>query len=266
MAVVGGSPRQRVAPMSDASVRECYDRSADAYAQHADRLAYRHLAEPLLRALEGTDGPVLDVCSGAGALGRRLARPVAVDLSRGQLTRNPVPIRVQADAMRLPFAADAFGAAGSAFGLNQVPEPARLVGEMARVAPTVAVLTWERPTEPFRPKQVVLRVIERHLGASRSPVGERIDRRTEAVGSEVVVRALLRQAGLRAEVRTTAVPVPWPGARAFVDYRLSLLGVEPLLDDPRAVRREAVDAVEGLARDDLEWCPRLVLGTGRRSR
>jgi hypothetical protein len=128
-----------------------------------------------------------------------------------------------------------------------------MVGEMARVAPLVGVLTWERPTGPFTPKQVVLQVIERQLGAARSPVGERIDGWTEAVGSESAVRALLRQAGVESEVRTVSVSVPWPGAREFVEYRLSLLGVESLLRDPAAVRGEAVGALEALPPAELEW-------------
>ena len=249
--------------MSATSIERSYDRSAAAYARYADRLVYRHLAEPLARALEGP-GQVVDVCSGTGALARRLVRAVAVDLSRAQLAHNPVSSRVQADAVRLPFADDAFGAAGSAFGISHVPEPLLLVGEMARVAPLVGVLTWERPAEPFTPKQVVLQVIERHLGSSRSPVGERIDEWTGAVGSESAVRALLRRAGLETEVRTVGVSVPWPGAHAFVEYRLSLLGIESLLGDPRAVRGEAVAAVEALPAAETVWRPRLVLGVGRR--
>jgi hypothetical protein len=158
------------------------------------------------------------------------------------------------------------GAAGSAFGLNQVPDPARLVGEMRRVAPVVAVLTWERPTKAFPPKLAVLRVVERHTGQVRSPTGMRVDRWSEAVGSEAAVDSLLGQAGLDSDVRTVEVPLPWPGAQAFVEYRLSLLGIEPLLADPQTVRRDAVAAVEALTPADLEWRPRLILGVGHRPR
>jgi hypothetical protein len=42
------------------------------------------------------------------------------------------------------------------------------------------------------------------------------------------------------------------------------VGVAGLVDDPAAIRREAIAAVAALPPDTLPWSPRLVLGVGRR--
>ena len=60
------------------------------------------------------------------------------------------------------------------------------------------------------------------------------------------------------------VDLPWPGAAAFVDYRLATVGVAGLVDDPATVRRQAIAAVAALPPEALPWAPRLVLGVGRR--
>ncbi|MFL5881915.1 MAG: hypothetical protein ACJ782_17950, partial [Actinomycetota bacterium] len=70
--------------------------------------------------------------------------------------------------------------------------------------------------------------------------------------------------GLRCEVAEVSVDLPWPGAAAFVDYRLATLGMAGLVDDPAAIRREAIAAVAALPPDTLPWTPRLGLGVGRR--
>jgi hypothetical protein len=42
------------------------------------------------------------------------------------------------------------------------------------------------------------------------------------------------------------------------------VGVVGLVEDPAAIRREAIAAVAALPPDTLPWTPRLVLGVGRR--
>ena len=241
-----------------------YDASASGFARSADRLVYAYLARPLARALADADGPVLDVAAGSGALGRLLPVAVALDLSAAQLRHNPLPARLQADAERLPFRDGAFAAAGCAFGVNHFPDPGAALAEMARVAPVVGVLTWTRPEAPYLPKQAVVEVVARHAGSERSPAGLLADELGERVGSPAAVRALLEGAGLRAEVAEVEVDLPWPGAAAFVDYRLATVGVAGLVEDPATVRREAIAAVAALPPDSLPWTPRLVLGVGRR--
>jgi SAM-dependent methyltransferase len=242
---------------------EAYDASAASFARSADRLVYSYLARPLARALAEAGGPVLDVAAGSGALGRLLPAAVALDLSAAQLRHNPLAARLQGDAERLPFRDDTFAAAGCAFGINHFPDPAAALGEMARVAPRVGVLTWVRPEAPYLPKQAVMEVVARHAGSDRSAAGLLADELGERVGSPTAVRALLDGAGLRAEVAEVAVDLPWPGAAAFVDYRLATVGVAGLVD-PAAIRREAIAAVAALPPDTLPWSPRLVLGVGRR--
>ncbi len=133
---------------------------------------------------------------------------------------------------------------------------------MARVAPLVGLLTWARPEEPYAPKLAVMEVVTRHAGADRTVAGAVADELGERVGSPAAVQGLLAGAGLRPEVREVAVDLPWPGAAAFVDYRLATVGVAGLVDDLAAVRREAIAAVAALPREVLPWRPRLVLGVG----
>jgi ubiquinone/menaquinone biosynthesis C-methylase UbiE len=242
-----------------------YDRSAGGFSAFADAAVYRYLTDPLAQALAEVIGPVLDVASGSGAVGRQLRWAMACDLSVGQLAHNLLAAKVCADAERLPFAADAFAGASCAFGLNHFPDPAAAVAEMARVAPVVGVLTWLRPAPGYAPRQVVLDVIAAHVGTARTEAGEAIDQMAEAVGSQATVGALLAGAGLVADVREVPVDVPWPGTEAFVDYRLSLFGKAADAADPGLLRRDAIAAVNRLPADLLAWRVPLVLGLGRRT-
>jgi hypothetical protein len=135
---------------------------------------------------------------------------------------------------------------------------------MARVAPLVGVLTWTRPEAPYLPKEAVLEVVARHAGSDRTAAGLLADELGERVGSPAAVGALLEGAGLRPEVAEVEVDLPWPGAAAFVDYRLATVGVAGLVEDPAIVRREAIAAVAALPPGSLPWTPRLVLGVGHR--
>jgi SAM-dependent methyltransferase len=241
-----------------------YEQSAAGFAAYADRFVYRHLAAPLAEALAHVQGRVLDVATGAGALGRLLPEAVGLDIARDLLDRNPLARLVQGSAQRLPFRADAFAAAASSFGINHCPHPEIAVREMARVAPVVGLLTWARPAAAYRPRELVLGLIERHAGSRRTPEAQIVDRLTDRLGSEDAIGALLRGVGLTAEVRTVLAEVPWPGAAPFVEYRLSLLGATSLLRDVDGFRREAIAALEALPAEAWAWTPRLVLGLGRR--
>lgn len=242
-----------------------YDCIADGFAGTADLHVYRFLAAPLARALAGVAGRVLDVASGTGALARQLGDVVALDLSGAQLAHNPVRPRVQADAEALPFPDASFAAAACAFGVNHFPDPAAAVAEMARVAPLVGVLTWERPERVFAPKQTVLDLLAARVGHHRTELGLALDSMGDTVGSVAAITALLTQAGLVADVRTVTPELPWPGPEAFVDYRLSLPGVASLVEGDPDFRREAISAVAALPAAACRWRPRLVLGLGRTS-
>jgi len=242
-----------------------YDAAAASFARSADRLVYTYLARPLARALAGSGGPVLDVAAGSGALGRLLPDAVALDLSAAQLRHNPLAARLQGDAERLPFRDDAFAAAGCAFGINHFPDPGAAVAEMARVAPLVGVLTWTRPEPPYAPKRAVMDVLARRAGSDRTAVGALADRLAERVGSPAAIRSLLEGAGLRPQVSEVRVDLPWPGAAAFVDYRLATVGVAGLVDDPAAVRREAIAAVSALPPRPFPGRPGWCWGSGAAS-
>jgi hypothetical protein len=106
--------------------------------------------------------------------------------------------------------------------------------------------------------------VARRAGSDRTAAGRLADELGERVGSPAAVRSLLEGAGLRPTVAEVEIDLPWPGAAAFVDYRLATVGVAGLVDDPAAVRREAIAAVTALPPETLPWSPRLVLGVGRR--
>lgn len=120
---------------------------------------------------------VLEIGSGAAQCSRWLAahgaEPVALDLSAEMLRRGrglgrrggPVVAMVQADAARLPFAADAFDSACSAYGgLPFVADSARVLREVARVVrpggrwvfSVTHPLRWALPDDPG-PEGLVVR-------------------------------------------------------------------------------------------------------------
>jgi ubiquinone/menaquinone biosynthesis C-methylase UbiE len=248
-------------------VRKEYDRVAPAFRRIADPLVYRFLARPLVDAVAGalgsTPGPVLDVAAGTGAFGRAFAHVVAVDISSGQLSANPSNRRVQADVERLPFGADTFAAVGCAFGINHLERPAVALGEMARVAPIVAVTTWSRPEVDYAPKRIFQEAIERRGGCARSSFGRVLDELSDRVGSVPAVTELLMCAGLEPCVRQVEVEVPWLGWDTFLDYRLAMPSSAQLVDRD-ALRAEMADAIAQLEDDDLAWRPQVVVGVGRR--
>jgi SAM-dependent methyltransferase len=247
-------------------IARSYDHNPSGFATLADRLVYRHLAASLAGALEDAGGPVLDVATGTGALGRLLRGSVGVDLSRGLLAANPLERRVCGDAERLPFRSGAFSAAGCAFGINHFPQPEAAIAEMARVAPRVGLLTWERPeATPHAPKLALLDAIAAHTGEAHTEAGLLVDDMSERVGSREAVRALLSSAGLDARVTTVTVEVPWPGTDEFVEYRLAMHSGELTRAQRDAITRQARRAIDALPEGSRRWSPRLVLGIGRRS-
>lgn len=245
-------------------VSESYGTNPAGFLQYADALVYSHLAVPLAEAAQRLGRRFLDVASGTGALARLLPDVIAVDLSHGQLTMNPTSRRVQADGEHLPFRAHSFDVSASAFGINHFPSPETGVAEMARVGEMVALSTWVRPERAvYQPKEVVLAIIERHLGRRKTPTGEALDRMSEAVGSEGAIRAVIASAGLTPSVWTAAIEVPWPGAEPFVDYRLSMMGTDEKRADRDALRSEAIAAVNLLPNKELVWRPEVIVAVGR---
>jgi SAM-dependent methyltransferase len=140
---------------SERASRRWWDADADDYlAEHAQDIGeadfvwcpegLREADARLLGDVTGAD--VLEVGAGSAPCSRWLRRqgahPVGLDLSRGMLrhaaalgaaTGIPVPL-VQAGAERLPFRANSFDLACSAFGaVPFVADPGRVMAEVARV-------------------------------------------------------------------------------------------------------------------------------------
>ena len=108
---------------------------------------------------------VLDLAAGTGVstveLARGGARAVACDFSLGMLRsgralrrRRAIVRFVAGDALRLPFADASFDAAVMSFGLRNVADVPRALGELARVVRPggrVVICEFSRPTfPPFR--------------------------------------------------------------------------------------------------------------------
>jgi hypothetical protein len=243
-------------------------------AAHADHRVYPHLVRPLVDALGEAPGgpwwdggapagPILDLAAQGGDLSEWLPDAVVVDPWCERLAGASAPRRVCADPEYLPFGADAFGAAVTAFGLTSCPHPERLAAELARVAPTVAALTWARPDTPYPPKKAVARVLARYAAPDRR-TELLVNRLSDRVGHPFVLRDLLVAAGLRTRARNVSVEVPWPGAEEFVAYQLSTMDLSGLTVDLDTVRREAVAAVCELPVEQRHWFPRLVIAVGHR--
>ncbi|MEU4478577.1 class I SAM-dependent methyltransferase [Micromonospora sp. NPDC023966] len=142
--------------------RAAYDRIAADFAARNPEVpgTYRELAEEFQRRL---DGPLLDLGCGPGRdlafWADRGATPVGLDLSAAMLDearrRVGVPL-VQADLLRLPFRAGAFGGAWCSAALLHLPKagaPAALAGVRRVLRPGAPLLlsvkegegeSWER--------------------------------------------------------------------------------------------------------------------------
>jgi SAM-dependent methyltransferase len=130
---------------------------------------------------------VLDVGAGTGHLTeafRRRGHPVvAVDAAKGMLAKNPAPLRVRADAARLPFCTGAFPLAVESNLLHHVPDPVAVLKEMARVGGRAAAVEPNRNHPPMflfsllaREERAGLRFTRSHLqGLARAagllPIG-----------------------------------------------------------------------------------------------
>ena len=246
-----------------------YDSNAEGFASSAHAI-YARLAVPLVEAAGARDGErVLDLATGTGAVGARLAGTVVgLDVSAEQLRQNPLTDKRVGTAEHMPFADSSFDVVVCGFGINHFARPLAALAEIKRVlAPggRVALSTWLRPQPDYAPKVIVLSALERHAGRARTPASEAVDAMTERVGSVGALSGLLSGAGF-ATVRVTveAVEVPWRGADAFIDYRLAMLGAGAMLSSPAAeeeLRREVGAAIGALSSAQLHWLPQVLVAT-----
>ncbi|HLA63422.1 MAG TPA: class I SAM-dependent methyltransferase, partial [Rhodothermales bacterium] len=125
-----------------------YDAIGKAYAQY--RVPDERIAARLSDAL-GDAETVLNVGAGTGSYEPTDRRVVAVEPSAVMIAQRPpgaAPV-MQASAEALPFADGAFDAAMAVLTIHHWADWRRGVAEMARVARTVVILTWDPAHEGF---------------------------------------------------------------------------------------------------------------------
>lgn len=123
-----------------------------------------HWRRVTARAVRPDGARALDVAAGPGNVAAELVahgarEVVALDLSLAMLAEgmrrgHPGIARVNGDAQRLPFGDAAFDAVTISFGLRNLPDPERALGELARVTRPggrLAICEFAAPThEPLR--------------------------------------------------------------------------------------------------------------------
>jgi SAM-dependent methyltransferase len=182
---------------------------ADAYDAVVGRVTAR-VAEPLLDAVGVHAGTsFLDVATGtghvAGAAAARGAHAVAVDVSEEMLARArrlyPRVDFALGDAEELAFEDDAFDAAVAAFLLHHVPDPERVLAELARVARRVAVAQWDAGKQAR-----LIGLLTDAIAAARveTPTGRPVGPSRERLARDEELRRLLEGAGL-ADIRVDTV-------------------------------------------------------------
>jgi ubiquinone/menaquinone biosynthesis C-methylase UbiE len=129
---------------------------------------------------------VLDVGAGNGYFTWLLEAwgpTVAVDFARTMLLQHPAKLRVQADALRLPFGDRAFDVTFCGNLLHHLDDPEAAVEEMARVARRYVVLVEPNRNNPLMFAFGLVKDAERGtLGMHR----RRLEQLVRAVGLEVV--------------------------------------------------------------------------------
>jgi SAM-dependent methyltransferase len=193
----------------------------------------RAVARELVRSLDVPEGrDWLDVGCGTGALSQTIVERAApasvlgVDRSRALVAnarRRVADPRVRfelGDAQALPVAGGAFDAAVSGLVLNFVPEPPRMLSEMARATReggTVALYVWDYAAG--------MEMTRRFWDAAKAidPAAEALDQGTRfPVCARAPLAALLGGAGL-AEISTFAIDIPTV-FRDFDDFWTPFLG------------------------------------------
>jgi demethylmenaquinone methyltransferase / 2-methoxy-6-polyprenyl-1,4-benzoquinol methylase len=170
--VVPADPLQ-IGPDRQRAVREMFDRIAPRYRQLNSFMTFgldRRWRRRTVAALTLESGSlVIDVGCGPGELclelARRGYRAIGFDLSEGML-RAAVddPLRVQADALRLPMADRTADGVTCGFALRNVADQAALFAEIGRVLREGGRLALLEVAEPaWEPAHAVHKVYFQHL-------------------------------------------------------------------------------------------------------
>lgn len=204
----------------------------DPYEAYVGRWS-RAVARKLLHSLRVPEARAwLDVGCGTGALAQTIVEcavptaVVGVDRSEGfvasarRRVRDPCAQFGLGDAQALPVANGAFDAVVSGLVLNFVPEPSRMLSEMARATRergTVAVYVWDYAGG--------MEIMRRFWDAAKAldPGAAALDEGTRfPICAPAPLAALFRDAGL-ADVATLAIDVPTV-FRDYDDYWSPFLG------------------------------------------
>jgi len=147
-------------------IRDRFTRTANAFADFA--VSYRaQFADSLARLLSAQPGErAVDLCCGPGTLALQFARVVnwvhAVDLTPAMLARARRTAESEGlhnlsftlgDAQSLPFSSGSLDLAVTSYSLHHVPDPARMIREMARVVKVtgrVGIIDIVVPEDPTR--------------------------------------------------------------------------------------------------------------------
>ena len=235
-----------VARMFDGVARR-YDLTNTLISAGRDR-RWRHLTRKALDLRAGE--LVLDVAAGTGVstaeLSRSGAHCVAADFSLGMLRaggHRALP-RIAADALRLPFADEAFDAVTISFGLRNVLDPDLALREMARVTrPGGRIVVCEFSTPTWRPWRVLY---QRYLMRALPAVASRVSSNPDAY------RYLAESITAWPDQRALAERITGTGW-ADVEWRNVTGGIVAL---HHAVKRAAAAERAAVAeREDVEFPP-----------
>ena len=130
------------------SRKALYDEIGVGYAGH--RQPDPRIAAQLMDAL-GNARSVVNVGAGAGSYEPRDRRVFAVEPSGEMIRQRPAGSApaVRGSALPLPFDDDAFDAALAVLTIHHWPDPAAGLGELARVAKRVVLLTFDTAAKSF---------------------------------------------------------------------------------------------------------------------
>ena len=203
---------------------------------------------------------VLDLGAGTGAASRAIGNAgghtVGLDLEQAMLRahRDSLGPAVAGDACALPFRNAAFDATTAFFVLSHVPDPSRILREMARVTRSggPVLCSTFAATSDHRSKRLVESVLVRH-GYERPHWYAVLKSTVEPLLSDPQrFAALAHAAGLQeVTVTTTNIDVGVLTARELVAWRLGLAHAAPFLAalDDEARHQIESEALEALGPD-----------------
>ena len=183
-------------------IRDRFTRTVTAFADYA--VSYRaQFADALARLVsaKSTDR-VVDLACGPGTLALQFARQVrwvcGVDLTPAMLDRARGTARADGlgninfaigDAQSLPIAAGSLDIAVTSYSLHHIPDPARTLGEMARVVKPggrVGVIDILVPDDPARAEMANRIEVARDASHTRSLAGRDFESLFQAAGLRVI--------------------------------------------------------------------------------